>query len=95
MSYKSILDFAAIQLQAIIESADGIKIETEDFGWSNTRFVGDTFRMAHIERYSDSNLEVLHFTCFPLPTLRKVRRRESKTFHDRNTIPEYKIIIYE
>jgi hypothetical protein len=69
MSYKSILDFAAIQLQSIIESADGIKIETEDFGWSNTRFVGDTFRMAHIERYSDSNLEVLHFTCFPLPTL--------------------------
>jgi phycocyanobilin:ferredoxin oxidoreductase len=69
MNYKSILDFAAIQLQAIIESADGIKIETEDFGWSNTRFVGDTFRMAHIERYSDKNLEVLHFTCFPLPTL--------------------------
>ena len=69
MNYKSILDFAAIQLQAIIESADGIKIETEDFGWSNTRFIGDTFRMAHIERYSDKNLEVLHFTCFPLPTL--------------------------
>jgi phycocyanobilin:ferredoxin oxidoreductase len=69
MSYKSTLDFTAIQLQSIIESADGIKIETEDFGWSNIRFVGDTFRMAHVERYSDKNLEVLHFTCFPLPTL--------------------------
>lgn len=69
MNYKSILDSAAIQLQSTIESADGIEIETEDFGWSNIRFVGDTFRMAHIERYSDKNLEVLHFTCFPLPTL--------------------------
>lgn len=69
MNYKQALDFTAIQLQSIIESDNGLKIETEDYGWSNTRFVGDTFRMAHIERYSDKNLEVLHFTCFPLPTL--------------------------
>jgi phycocyanobilin:ferredoxin oxidoreductase len=30
--------------------------------------VGDNYRLAHIERYSDKNLEVLHFTCFPNPT---------------------------
>ena len=30
--------------------------------------MGDNYRLAHIERYSDKNLEVLHFTCFPNPT---------------------------
>jgi phycocyanobilin:ferredoxin oxidoreductase len=69
MNYKHALDYTANELRATIGIYDGIKIPTEDYGWSNIRFVGDTFRMAHIERYSDSNLEVLHFTCFPLPTL--------------------------
>lgn len=68
MSYKSILNKIANELQSILEQSGGIEIPTEDFGWMNKRYVGDNYRMAHIERYSDKNLEVLHFTCFPNPT---------------------------
>lgn len=68
MSYKSILNKIANELQTILEHSGGIEIPTEDFGWVNKRYVGDNYRMAHIERYSDKNLEVLHFTCFPNPT---------------------------
>jgi phycocyanobilin:ferredoxin oxidoreductase len=68
MSYKNILNKIASELQSTLEQSGGIEIPTEDFGWSNKRYVGENFRMAHIERYSDSNLEVLHFTCFPNPT---------------------------
>ena len=65
MSYKQTLDNIASELESIMQLAAAIEIPTEDFGWSNKRYVGDNFRMAHIERYSDKNLEVLHFTCFP------------------------------
>jgi phycocyanobilin:ferredoxin oxidoreductase len=65
MSYKNILNKIASELQGTLEHSGGIEIPTEDFGWSNKRYVGENYRLAHIERYSDSNLEVLHFTCFP------------------------------
>jgi phycocyanobilin:ferredoxin oxidoreductase len=68
MSYKSILNKIASELQSILELSAAFEIPTEDFGWSNKRYVGENFRMAHIERYSDKNLEVLHFTCFPNAT---------------------------
>jgi phycocyanobilin:ferredoxin oxidoreductase len=68
MSYKNILNKIASELQGTLEHSCGIEIPTEDFGWSNKRYVGENYRLAHIERYSDSNLEVLHFTCFPNPT---------------------------
>ena len=68
MSYKNILNKIASELQSTLEFSGGIEIPTEDFGWTNKRYVGDNYRLAHIERYSDSNLEVLHFTCFPNPT---------------------------
>jgi phycocyanobilin:ferredoxin oxidoreductase len=68
MSYKHILNKIASELQGTLEQSGGIEIPTEDFGWSNKRYVGDNYRLAHIERYSDKNLEVLHFTCFPNPT---------------------------
>jgi phycocyanobilin:ferredoxin oxidoreductase len=68
MSYKNILNKIAGELQSTLEFSGGIEIPTEDFGWSNKRYVGDNYRLAHIERYSDKNLEVLHFTCFPSPT---------------------------
>jgi phycocyanobilin:ferredoxin oxidoreductase len=68
MSYKNILNKIAGELQSTLEFSGGIEIPTEDFGWSNKRYVGDNYRLAHIERYSDKNLEVLHFTCFPNPT---------------------------
>lgn len=68
MSYKHILNKIASELQGTLEQSGGIEIPTEDFGWSNKRYVGENYRLAHIERYSDNNLEVLHFTCFPNPT---------------------------
>ena len=68
MSYKQTLDNIASELQSTLQLAAAFEIPTEDFGWSNKRYVGENFRMAHIERYSDNNLEVLHFTCFPNQT---------------------------
>lgn len=65
MNYKQTLDNIARDIELIIVKNDGTQIPTEDFGWSNKRYVGDEFRLAHIERYSDNNLEVLHITCFP------------------------------
>jgi phycocyanobilin:ferredoxin oxidoreductase len=65
MNYKQILDNIASELELILQLASASEIPTEDFGWSNKRYIGNKFRMAHIERYSDNNLEVLHFTCFP------------------------------
>jgi phycocyanobilin:ferredoxin oxidoreductase len=68
MNYKKTLDNIAGELELILQMSSVSEIPTEDFGWSNKRYFGDKFRMAHIERYSDNNLEVLHFTCFPNQT---------------------------
>jgi len=66
MNYKEILDNTADSLWTIIEESGTAKIlPTENYGWQNIRFTSDYFRYSHIERYSDKNLEVLHFTCFP------------------------------
>lgn len=65
MNYKALLDTTANILEDIIINDGGIEIDTEDFGWENTRYISDSFRIAHIERYSDGALEILHFTCFP------------------------------
>ena len=68
MNYKKILDDVANRLEStILEISDSVKIPTEDFGWDNRRYISEKFRISHIERYSDNNLEVLHFTCFPSP----------------------------
>lgn len=69
MNYKETLNKVANNFQEIIlKECEGIEIPTEDFGWDNRRFISEYFRVAHIERYSDNNLEVLHFTCFPNAT---------------------------
>jgi phycocyanobilin:ferredoxin oxidoreductase len=65
MNYKHTLNSIANKIQSVLELSAAFEIPTKDYGWSNKRYVGDNFRMAHIERYSDKNLEVLHFTCFP------------------------------
>jgi len=66
MSYKKTLDNIASELESIMQLAAAFKIPTEDFGWVNKRYVGENFRMAHIERYSDKNLEVLHLLVFQI-----------------------------
>ena len=66
MSYKVTLDkIADVVKEIIVNKGEGLEIETEDFGWNNYRYVSNHFRIAHIERYSDKNLEVLHITTFP------------------------------
>lgn len=66
MSYKATLDKIANTVKEIIvNKGEGLEIETEDFGWENYRYLSIHFRIAHIERYSDKNLEVLHITTFP------------------------------
>lgn len=67
MSYKEILDSISdnIERTVIEEVSDAIEIITPDYGWKNKRYISDSFRVLHIERYSERTLEVLHITCFP------------------------------
>lgn len=64
--YKKYLDQVAEDfVSAIKKSKDVKEIPTEDFGWRNWRYESAHFRLAHVERYSDNKLEVLHVTTFP------------------------------
>lgn len=67
MNYKEILDSIAVGIERLIieEVSDSTEIPTSDYGWVNKRFISESFRIAHIERYSERTLHVLHFTCFP------------------------------
>ena len=65
MNYKHILNNIADKIEQIIIDSNASILATEDYGWINKRYVSDKFRLAHIERYTDKNLEVLHVTCFP------------------------------
>lgn len=54
------------KFKQLIESQEGVQmIDTDDYGWENYRYENDKFRLAHVERYSHSGLEVVHITCFP------------------------------
>jgi len=60
------LDNIAKHLLELVQTAPDLKpMETENYGWTNHRFSSRLFRMAHVERYSDGKIEVLHFTTFP------------------------------
>ena len=65
MNYKLYLDYLAERFQTIITAQNTTIIDTEDFGWTNHRYNADSFRMAHIERYTDDKVNVLHVTTFP------------------------------
>lgn len=67
MNYKNNLDSIANRFEAYIKTVpvDTKSVDTEDFGWYNARFTSELFRLAHVERYSDSRIEVLHVTTFP------------------------------
>jgi len=60
------LDNVAHDFLDIIYATDGFtELTTEDFGWTNYRFKSDVFRIAHVERYYDGKVDVLHITTFP------------------------------
>lgn len=67
MNYKTLLNTAANTFEAYINTIplNTKPIDTEDFGWYNARFESELFRLAHVERYSDNKIEVLHVTTFP------------------------------
>lgn len=65
MNYKLYLDYLAEQFQTNIIAQNTTIIDTEDFGWTNHRYKAESFRMAHIERYTDDKVHVLHVTTFP------------------------------
>ena len=66
MNYKQTLDNIAERIEYIICKYEAELIPTEDYGWVNRRYSNDKFRLAHIEGYSEKNLEVLHVTCFQM-----------------------------
>jgi hypothetical protein len=69
MTYKTFLDEIANEfLYRIQDAYRCTEIPTEDFGWSNYRYESELFRLAHVERYSDEKIEVLHVTTFPNST---------------------------
>lgn len=66
MNYNIYLNYLAQQFQTQITGNPTTQpIPTEDFGWENYRYHSQWFRLAHVERYSDSKIEVLHVTTFP------------------------------
>lgn len=67
MNYKTLLNISANTFEKYIGTipSNTTPIDTEDFGWYNARFESELFRLAHVERYSDDKIEVLHVTTFP------------------------------
>jgi len=69
MSYyklKERIFYHSEKFKELIESQEGVEpLETDDYGWENYRYESPNFRLAHVERYSNKGLEVVHITCFP------------------------------
>lgn len=66
MNYNEYLNQLGNKFQQLVLGAPNVRdVFTEDFGWVNHRYESSLFRLAHIERYWDKNIEVLHFTTFP------------------------------
>jgi hypothetical protein len=66
MNYKEYLNQLATKLKLMVEKAPNCQpLHTDDYGWENHRYESKHFRLAHVERYADGKIEVLHFTTFP------------------------------
>jgi hypothetical protein len=66
MNYNEYLNQLANKFQQMTLSAPNCQLlHTDDYGWVNHRYESSLYRLAHIERYWDKNIEVLHFTTFP------------------------------
>lgn len=51
--------------QLIKLQANVMPLYTEDFGWENHRYYGPKFRLAHVERFFQEGMLVVHVTVFP------------------------------
>lgn len=74
MNYRQFLDLVAKGFLQQVETFFLLQsVDTEDFEqyltdggeWKNYRYSSYKCRMAHVERYSDDKVHVLHFTTFP------------------------------
>ena len=67
MTFINLINNTADAFEKIIrEHASNLaEIPTEEFGWENTRWQSDNFRLAHIERFNQPNFSVLHTLIFP------------------------------
>lgn len=65
MLKQELIDLSDKVLEFIKDSPGVSVLPTEDFGWENYRFYSSNFRLAHVERYFEDGLLVLHITCFP------------------------------
>ena len=55
-----------MRLKLMVETSPNCQpLHTDDYGWENHRYESKHFRLAHVERYADGKIEVLHFTTFP------------------------------
>jgi len=66
MNYTDILHRLADEFLTRLHHVSDLHfLPTEDFGWENYRFTSPIFRLAHVERYTDNKVDVLHVTTFP------------------------------
>lgn len=65
-NFIDLIQSTADTFEALISSCPHVQeIETEDFGWSNRRFISSQFRLAHVERFEQPKFSVLHTVIFP------------------------------
>lgn len=66
-NFISLINQTADKFESIIQShtKNLQQIPTEDFGWENTRWFSQQFRLAHVERFRQPKFSVLHMVIFP------------------------------
>jgi hypothetical protein len=66
-NFIQLIDSTADAFEKIItENSTNLReIPTDDFGWSNQRWMSSQFRMAHVERFRQPKFSVLHTVIFP------------------------------
>ena len=66
MSMREKLVFVSEAMHQKIRNTFGVtEIPTPDYGWDNFRYKSLIFRQAHVERYFQDGLMVVHVTCIP------------------------------
>jgi hypothetical protein len=66
MNYKNhLLELGDRFIEEIQKAKDVQPIPTPEYGWENRRYSSHLFRMAHVEKYTDDKVNVLHVTTFP------------------------------
>ena len=66
VSLEDRLNFVVQAMHEKIRNQSGAEsIPTVDYGWDNYRYASPLFRQAHVEKYFQDGMMVVHTTCFP------------------------------